>query len=195
MPSFDPNKDYYHALGISKGASRRDIDQAYRNYAKKYHPDVGGSESEMKLLNEAYEVLKSPATRRAYDAARGNYLIDNESLSPFASQEAYRVNRSERPTFNNRVLSLPISAVTCFGFGFFLLDFIGHRRLWPLRLLSVSLFMLGVFLAHCAIKLKRRELIDINASSRQSLFQKYEGILLALGFGVFVAVIMLIYVK
>ncbi len=63
-------RDYYEVLGLSKGASEQDIKKAYRNLAKKYHPDVNkdaGAEDKFKEINEAYEVLSDPQKKNTYD--------------------------------------------------------------------------------------------------------------------------------
>ena len=63
-------RDYYKTLGVARDASADDIRKAYRKLARKYHPDVNtGTESEAKFkdVNEAYEVLKDPERRAAYD--------------------------------------------------------------------------------------------------------------------------------
>ncbi len=64
-------RDYYEVLGISRGASDQDIKSAFRRLAKEYHPDrnPGDEEAEkvFKELNEAYEALKDPQKRAAYD--------------------------------------------------------------------------------------------------------------------------------
>lgn len=63
-------KDYYDILGVKKNASAEDIKKAFRKGARKYHPDVNtGAEAEAKFkdVNEAYEVLKDPERRAAYD--------------------------------------------------------------------------------------------------------------------------------
>lgn len=60
-------KDYYKILGIDKSASIDDIKKAYRNLAKKHHPDVGGDENLFKEISEAYEVLSNPESKAKYD--------------------------------------------------------------------------------------------------------------------------------
>ena len=59
-------KDYYEILGISRDASKDEIQRAYRKLAHKFHPDLNkeaGSEEKFKEINETYEVLKDPARR------------------------------------------------------------------------------------------------------------------------------------
>ena len=64
-------RDYYEVLGLSKGASDEDIKKAYRQMAKKYHPDLnpGNAEAEAKFkeVNEAYEVLSDSEKKARYD--------------------------------------------------------------------------------------------------------------------------------
>ena len=64
-------KDYYAVLGVTKGASEKEIKQAYRKLARKYHPDVnpGSKEAEEKFkeISEAYEVLNDKEKRTKYD--------------------------------------------------------------------------------------------------------------------------------
>lgn len=59
--------DYYSVLGVSKDADADAIKKAYRNKARKCHPDVGGDEKEFKEINEAYEVLSDPEKKKIYD--------------------------------------------------------------------------------------------------------------------------------
>lgn len=63
-------RDYYEVLGVGKNATEDDIKKAYRNLAKKYHPDVNKApeaEEKFKELSEAYEILIDPDKRANYD--------------------------------------------------------------------------------------------------------------------------------
>ena len=64
-------RDFYEILGVPKNADEKALKSAYRNLAKKLHPDAnhGSSETDAKFkeLNEAYDVLKDPQKRAAYD--------------------------------------------------------------------------------------------------------------------------------
>lgn len=66
--------DYYQILGISDNASNDEIKKAFKTLAFKYHPDKNkgdkNSEEKFKLINEAYQILVDPDTRRAFDLQR-----------------------------------------------------------------------------------------------------------------------------
>src|SRR5580765_6099161 len=70
-------KDYYATLGVSKSASEKEIKQAFRKLARKYHPDVNPgdktAEAKFKEVNEANEVLGDPEKRRKYDELGANW--------------------------------------------------------------------------------------------------------------------------
>ncbi len=70
-------KDYYKILGVSKNADEKEIKQAFRRLARKYHPDLNpndkSAQEKFKEINEAYEVLSDPAKRRRYDELGANW--------------------------------------------------------------------------------------------------------------------------
>ena len=70
-------KDFYSVLGVSRDATEKDIRQAYRRMARKYHPDVNpdnkDAESKFKEINEAYQTLSHADTRRDYDSYGDNW--------------------------------------------------------------------------------------------------------------------------
>jgi len=64
-------RDYYDILGVSRGAGEKDLKSAFRRLAKQYHPDANpgdkNAEHKFKEINEAYEALRDPQRRAAYD--------------------------------------------------------------------------------------------------------------------------------
>ena len=72
-------KDYYKILGLSTSkATNEEIKQAYREQAKKYHPDINSdnkfSEERFKDINEAYKVLSNMASRKKYDRMWNSHI-------------------------------------------------------------------------------------------------------------------------
>src|SRR5476651_2396797 len=69
--------DYYKILGLAKNASEKDIKNAYRKQARKYHPDLNPNDTEankkFQQLNEANEVLSDPEKRKKYDQYGENW--------------------------------------------------------------------------------------------------------------------------
>ena len=64
------SRDYYEVLGVSRDASQEEIKRAYRQLARKFHPDVSSepdAEERFKEVNSAYEVLSDPDKRRMYN--------------------------------------------------------------------------------------------------------------------------------
>src|SRR5271167_781635 len=63
-------KDYYEILGVTRGSDADEMKRAYRKLARKFHPDVSkekNAEEKFKEVQEAYEVLRDPDKRAAYD--------------------------------------------------------------------------------------------------------------------------------
>src|SRR4026209_1976920 len=77
-------KDYHTLLGVGRGASEKEIKDAYRKLARKYHPDVSkekNAEERSKDIAEAYKTLKDPETRAAYDQL-GSHRPGEEFQAP-----------------------------------------------------------------------------------------------------------------
>src|ERR1700676_684438 len=78
-------KDYYETLGVIRSAGAEEVKRAYRKLARKYHPDVSkerNAESKFKDVQEAYEVLRDPEKRAAYDQLGRNYRPGQQFRPP-----------------------------------------------------------------------------------------------------------------
>jgi curved DNA-binding protein CbpA len=141
MSQFDSDKDYYETLGANKLASRRELDRLYKRLAAHRHPDKGGTEEEMKSLNEAYRVLKNDETRREYDAER------------FKPAKVVVVPASSAQDVG--LLGHGLSAFFCLLVGLFLLFLVRFQWiwfLWPLAILALFVILFGVMMAHSAMR-------------------------------------------
>jgi len=149
MSRADTSKDYYDVLGVAEEASKTEIDRQYKKQAARHHPDLGGSEEQMKSLNEAYGVLKDQDARKAYDNSRRRY-----------TRTAKYVPVSAPPASDFGVFGHCLSALLCLVAGMFLLLLVRFQWiwfLWPLAILAMFVIGFGVLLARSAM-------VAVNAS-------------------------------
>jgi len=86
-------KDYYEILGVKRDASADDIRKAYRKLAQKYHPDVTkdpAGEEKFKEVGEAYQTLKDPEKRKAYDELGSSFASGQEFRPPPGWEQRFR---------------------------------------------------------------------------------------------------------
>ncbi|MEP6706240.1 MAG: DnaJ domain-containing protein [Pyrinomonadaceae bacterium] len=163
MSAFDSTSDYYEILGADKNSSRAEIERLYKRKAVQHHPDRGGSEDDMKALNEAYQILHDDTARNAYDAKR---------CKPEATAAAVDFSPPARDV---GVYGLSLSALLCLVVGLFLLFLVRFQWiwfLWPLAILAVFVIVFGIFMAHAALSAARDSLAKSHPARRFRLAQE-----------------------
>jgi curved DNA-binding protein len=95
-------RDYYKILGVPRSASADEVKRAYRKLARKFHPDVSkekNAEARFKEVQEAYEVLKDPEKRAAYDQLGSDFKSGQQFRPPpgWGSNFEFRTGRGGRP--------------------------------------------------------------------------------------------------
>lgn len=191
MSQFDSGKDYYEIIGANERTSQGDIDRLYKRMAARCHPDRGGSEEEMKSLNEAYRILKDQQTRREYDAQRSKRNASeaafpaggpgwNTGFAPVSSPAAQDVG----------LLGHGLSAFFCLLLGLFLLFLVRFQWfwfLWPLGVLAFFVIVFGIMMARSAMRAINASLPLSNRFRRHTRLQEaaFWTIVLGSGYGVY----------
>jgi len=180
MSQFDSNKDYYAILGVDKDARQGELDRSYKRLAAKHHPDRGGSEEHMKLLNEAYGVLKDASVRRDYDAVRRPRAATRPGFVRVTTPTARDVG----------VFGHVLSAGLCLAAGLFLLLLVRFQWiwfLWPLAILAVFVVGFGVLLARSAMVKVNESLPVTNRFKRHTKLQElaFWVVIITSGYGLY----------
>src|SRR6266550_3950906 len=160
MSRSDSHKDYYEILGANERTSPRDLERLYKRMAARRHPDKGGSEEEMKSLNEAYNVLRNTETRQEYDEQHAKPAV---GVVPVSSPPAQDVG----------LLGEGLSAFFCLLIGLFLLFLVRTqwiRFLWPLAIVAVLVILFGIMMARNAMRAYNASLPISNP------FRRYTGV-------------------
>lgn len=123
-------KDYYTILGVEPGAGEAEIKTAYRRLARKYHPDVSkekGAEERFKAINEAYEALRDPQKRAAYDQLRAGGYRSGDQVRPPPGGFGYGRAPGGQPNFDEIFAGGGAGG----GFSDFFENMFGNRRRGP----------------------------------------------------------------
>ena len=178
MSQSQPQKDYYEILGANESTTPRDLERLYKRMAARRHPDRGGSEEEMKSLNEAYGVLRNTETRQEYDARR-------------AKPDVPDLFRASTPTAQDvGLLGQGLSAFFCLLIGLFLLVLVRSQWiwfLWPLAILAGLVILFGIFMARSAMHSVNACLVVTNPLRRFTRTQEvlFWSLVIASGYGVY----------
>ena len=82
-------KNYYDVLGVNEDSTSADITKAYKNLAKKYHPDRGGEQAKFQEINEAHDTLKNSQKRHDYDTMRKFGSSGTGGQHPFFNEDIF----------------------------------------------------------------------------------------------------------
>ena len=82
-------KNYYDVLGVDEKATSAEITKAFKDLAKKHHPDRGGDEAKFKEINEAHDTLKSSQKRHDYDTMRKFGSTSTGGQHPFFNEDIF----------------------------------------------------------------------------------------------------------
>jgi curved DNA-binding protein CbpA len=169
MSEQDETKDYYSILGAAEDATQVEIERHYRRKAVQHHPDRGGSEEDMKSVNEAYGVLKDQALRRAYDNERQPLVKQDSETYPDVQA------RASRPVQLDAITHQALAALIFIVLGLVLLFIVRFQYvifLWPLALLAVVMILVGIVQAHSALDAVRRQIKVARPALRLVLVQE-----------------------
>lgn len=165
-------KDYYKILGAGRDASRDEIGRRYKRLAAERHPDRGGSEEEMRDLNEAYRVLRDADARESYDELRCRR--EAPSQAAYVPSRAPFINNS--PAAHADAVWGRVAGAALAVFAGLVLLFLVRVHyvvfLWPLALLAAALVFFGVWMAHAAVVYARAGFAPSHLARRSAWAQE-----------------------
>ncbi|HKP87507.1 MAG TPA: hypothetical protein VJZ26_15500, partial [Blastocatellia bacterium] len=147
--------------------------------------------------NEAHDILGDPETRKAYDAERKPGRIAYGSSSAFDPDAASRAGTLGIPVKDVDFAGLLLGAATALGIGIPLLLLVEMQWmffLWPLRIMSLGALLLGVLMAHSALRVKHRNMRKANPHYSRKLFALHELAFWLAAIGVIGMLILALYV-
>lgn len=162
MSEFDSEKDYYRILSVSEDATAEEIYRQYRLQANAHHPDHGGDEEEMKAINEAYAVLGDEEKRESYDESRGIERFNVSRTAAYSASRGGGLSVESISASSGDAFGLFIGALICLGVGLPMLMLVEAQWvffLWPLRILSWGVILIGLLLTRSAFRHKHREMM------------------------------------
>ena len=101
--------DYYSVLGLNRNASEKDIKTAYRKLAMQHHPDKGGDGKKFAEINEAYDTLKDPQKRSAYDNPQPQFQFNSANMNDMGGfEDMFAQFGFSRRQPKNKDITIPI---------------------------------------------------------------------------------------
>lgn len=130
--------NYYSILGVSPDADIEEIRHAYRQLARRYHPDLNPrsptAELRMRTINKAYEVLSEPHKRAQYDAQLQAFLRRKKgerTPSPISKQHSEKFTLFESGLeFVEKGIRFRRPGLVFAGIAVFAFDFVGRYKRW-----------------------------------------------------------------
>ena len=124
--SYNPSKDFYNILGVTPDVDGKELKAMWYAKSKKYHPDNGydKNETKMKEINNAYDVLKNPTSRKIYDRERATSMrTANTTHTPTTNSARTPTDVKHTPTTNSARTPTDVNKFICRWCRYFVQDF------------------------------------------------------------------------
>lgn len=141
---------YYSVLGVKTDATTEEIKSTYKQLAIRNHPDRGGSEEVMKMINLAAEILSDPKSRKEYDLsldANSNPKVDMRQNNNAPAKSYAKENVEPKNYYSSRHSTMSASDSKFSGFlsrFFKFWDWVKHRYIWIAAIIQVGACVLAL---------------------------------------------------